>query len=365
MTKKGLYIHFPFCARKCPYCDFYSVSSLELIPAWVDALAKEVRHYAPLWAGQFDTVYVGGGSPSLLSGAGLKRLKEALSPLDLTDLCEFTLEANPEDVTEEGARHWQEFGLSRISLGCQSFDDRWLSTSLLRTHSAAQNVRAAEIIKEAKFDLSLDLIYGHPSQETQDWGSDLAAALKLQPAHISTYGLTVVPGTALAKSIADRLSPPPPPAEMQAEMFLISRQALAPYGYVRYEVSNFALAGHECQHNLKYWRTEAYLGLGPAAHSFDGQKRWANVSSLRRWLAAWERQEPALAFSEVIDEKAARLEKIMLGLRLAEGLPLALLENSPKLGGFIQSGHLYEDGGRIKPTEKGFLIADRLALELS
>lgn len=364
-ARPGLYVHVPFCVRRCPYCDFYSVSALDLIPRYVEALAREAAAAARIWAAPFETLYIGGGSPSLLNREGLQSLLKALSPLDLSGLREFSLEANPEDVSLEQADLWAECGVTRLSLGLQTLDERWLADVLGRGHTAADSLRAAEILRGRPYDLSFDLIYGLPSQKPEDWGADLIRAVELEPDHISTYSLTVEPGTPLARSIADRFLPPPPPQEKVADMFLISGQALTPKGYYRYEVSNFAKPGHESRHNLKYWRREPYLGLGPSAHSFDGSHRWGNVPSVRQWSTALASGSAARAFTETIDPQAAHLEKVMLGLRLPEGLPEEMLAAAPRLGEFIQSGHLIRIEGRIRPTEKGLLLADRLAVELT
>ncbi|MDR1044550.1 MAG: radical SAM family heme chaperone HemW [Candidatus Adiutrix sp.] len=361
----GLYIHVPFCARRCPYCDFYSINALELIPRYIEALAREARAAAPAWPEAFETLYIGGGSPSLLNREGLSGLWRALEALDLSALKEITLEANPEDVSPEQAELWAEMKVSRLSLGLQTLDERWLGEVLGRTHSAAQSRRAAEILRAQPYDLCLDLIYGLPAQEPEAWGADLLKAAELEPDHISTYGLTVEPGTALARSVSERLLPPPPPPEKQADLFLISSQALNAKGFYRYEVSNFARPGHESRHNLKYWRRQRYLGLGPSAHSFDGQKRWANLASVRQWISALSSGAAPRAFTEEIEAQAARLETLMLGLRLDEGLPESALAGAPKLRDYLESGYLIQSEGRIRPTEKGLLIADRLALEFS
>ena len=361
----GLYIHVPFCQRRCPYCDFYSVSALDLIPRYIEALAQEARQAAAKWAGPFETLYIGGGSPSLLNREGLEGLFRALEPLDISRVKEITLEANPEDVIEGQPELWAEKGVTRLSLGLQTLDERWLTDVLGRTHSLKQSYEAVEALKGKPYDLCLDMIYGLPAQEQEDWGADLIRAADLEPAHISAYSLTVEPGTPLARTIAEKLLPSPPPQDRLADMFLISSQALASRGFYRYEVSNFAKAGHESLHNLKYWRRAPYLGLGPAAHSFDGQKRWGNVHSVRQWASALSSGARPLAFEETIDARAAELEYIMLGLRLAEGLPESLVPASEALTGFIDSGHLIHSEGRIRPTEKGMLIADHLAVKLT
>jgi len=364
-AKPGLYVHVPFCVRRCPYCDFYSISALDLIPRYVEALGREAQAAAQTWTGAFETLHIGGGSPSLLNRDGLQGLLKALEPLNLSDIREITLEANPEDVLPEQADLWAECGVTRLSLGLQTLDERWLGDVLGRGHTVADSLRAAEILRDRPYDLSFDLIYGLPSQQPEDWGTDLIRAAELAPDHLSTYSLTVEPGTPLARTITDKFLPPPPPSDKVADMFLISGQALVSKGFYRYEVSNFAKPGHESKHNLKYWRREPYLGLGPSAHSFDGSRRWSNVSSVRQWATALAAGSEARAFTETIDARAAHLEKVMLGLRLPEGVPEALLASAPRLSEFIESGHLVRAEGRIRPTEKGLLLADRLAVELT
>jgi oxygen-independent coproporphyrinogen-3 oxidase len=310
-------------------------------------------------------LYLGGGSPSLLSREGLTGLLKALSPLDLSQLKEITLEVNPEDVFPEQVTLWAETGLTRLSLGLQSLDERWLGDVLGRGHTVEQSRAAVEMLKGRPFELSLDLIYGLPSQAPEDWGRDLLRAAELEPDHISTYSLTVEAGTPLARSIAEKHLPSPPPPDKVADLFLLSSQALNAKGFYRYEVSNFARPGHESRHNLKYWRRAPYLGLGPAAHSFDGQNRWGNLLSVRQWASALVSGVAPRAFEEKLDPKAIFLETVMLGLRLAEGLPAAVLDESPRLAEFIKSGHLVRTEGRVRPTEKGLLLADRLAVELT
>ncbi|MDR0882684.1 MAG: radical SAM family heme chaperone HemW [Candidatus Adiutrix sp.] len=361
----GLYIHVPFCARRCPYCDFYSISALDLIPRYVAALGREASQAAPAWPGPFETLFIGGGSPSLLNREGLTGLLAALAPLDLSGLKEITLEANPEDVSPEQADLWTETGVTRLSLGLQTLDERWLSDVLGRTHAVGQSLAAVETLRGRPYALAFDLIYGLPSQLVEDWGTDLSRAAELGPDHISTYSLTLEPGAPLARTIAEKYLPPLPPPELVADMFLISGQALAAKGFYRYEVSNFAKPGHESQHNLKYWRREPYLGLGPAAHSFDGHRRWSNPPSVRQWATALDSGADPRNLVEELDQPAERLEMIMLGLRLPEGLPEDRLASAPRLAEFIESGHLVRSEGRIRPTEKGLLLADRLAVELA
>ncbi len=361
----GLYVHVPFCVRRCPYCDFYSISALELIPRYVEALGREAAAAAKTWTGPFETLYIGGGSPSLLNRQGLLGLLEALKPLDLSRLREVTLEANPEDVGPEQADLWAEAGATRLSLGLQTLDERWLGDVLGRGHTVSQSLAAVETLRGRPYALSFDLIYGLPAQKPEDWGTDLNRAAELEPDHISAYSLTVESGTPLARSIAEKYLPPPPPPDLVAELFLISGPALAAKGFYRYEVSNFARPGFESLHNLKYWRREPYLGLGPAAHSFDGRRRWGNLRSVRQWLSALAAGAEPRAFTEEPDARAIQLETIMLGLRLVEGLPESQLPPGPALDRYVEGGYLARGEGRIRPTEKGLLIADRMAVDLS
>lgn len=361
----GLYVHVPFCVRRCPYCDFYSISDLSLIPRYVANLSREAELFAFAWPEPFETLYLGGGSPSLLNREGLTGLFKALSPFDLSQLKEITLEVNPEDVSSEQVALWAETGFTRLSLGLQSLDERWLGHVLGRAHTVEQSRAAVEMLKVWPFELSLDLIYGLPSQALEDWGRDLLRAVEFEPDHISTYSLTVEAETPLAKSIAEKHLPPLPSSDKVADLFLLSSQALNAKGFYRYEVSNFARPGHESRHNLKYWRRVPYLGLGPAAHSFDGQNHWGNLLSVRQWASALVSGVAPRAFEEKLDHKALLLETIMLGLRLAEGLPASILAKSPRLVEFIKSGHLVRTEGRVRPTEKGLLLADHLAVELT
>ncbi|MDR0355270.1 MAG: radical SAM family heme chaperone HemW [Deltaproteobacteria bacterium] len=357
----GLYVHVPFCSGKCPYCDFYSITALDLIPLWIEGLAREAALMAPLWPEPFDTLYLGGGSPSLLSDSELTALFEALSPLGVIKGSEATIEANPEDVTPEKAASWLSRGVNRISVGVQSFDVRWLHDSLNRRHTVEENYQAINAAAELGVSLSLDLIFGHAGQTPEEWAADLDKAANSWADHISAYGLTAAPSTLLGRALASGAAPKLPGEERSSELFMVTGEALAMRGFERYEVSNFARGGSVCRHNLKYWRREPYLGLGPSAHSFDGRRRWANASSVRRWAAALNRGERSLEFVEELTEQQIRLERIMLGLRLEEGLSVDLIEPSEKLTDLVENGFLTLVDSRLKPTPKGFMTADALA----
>ncbi|MDR1165586.1 MAG: radical SAM family heme chaperone HemW [Deltaproteobacteria bacterium] len=360
----GLYAHVPFCSRKCPYCDFYSVSALGEIGAFLEALAAEAKIVSRYWSGEFDSLYLGGGSPSLLSIEDLAALKKALSPLKISPKAEVTLEANPEDVTSEKARAWSDWGVTRVSLGVQSFSQEALVRALGRTHNHRHNHQAIAAIKKEGLALSLDLLFGWSGETLAEWEADLREALKAGPRHISAYALTPSPGTRLAEELATGARPPLPIDDAVADLFLLAGEILAGGGFTRYEVSNFAKRGQECRHNLKYWRRAPYLGLGPAAHSFDGVRRYANVASLDDWAQALSEGRTQRDFIEDIAPEQARLECLMLGLRLSEGFPPAMVKSADALDHLIGEGYLRYDGERVAPSEKGFLAADYLARTL-
>ena len=285
-----LYVHVPFCARRCGYCDF-AIAVRREVPsaAFADAILREWAAWkdAPRWGGarSLATLYFGGGTPSRLAPEALGRIIAGITadrPLDPG--AEVTLEANPEDVTAEAARAWAGAGVNRVSLGVQSFDPAVL-TWMHRTHTAEDVPRAVGVLREAGIsNLSLDLIYALPDSLQRDWARDLDQALALAPDHLSLYGLTVEQGTPLGRWVA-RGEVAPTAEGRYAEEFLLAHQRLTGAGYRHYEVSNYGRPGREAVHNSAYWRRAPYLGLGPSAHSAAGNRRWWNV---REW-AAWQR----------------------------------------------------------------------------
>jgi oxygen-independent coproporphyrinogen-3 oxidase len=324
-------------------------------------LDKEADLYAKDWPGPFDTLYLGGGSPSLLTVNDLKTLFEVLEKFPLAEGHEATIEANPEDVTREKVKFWKSLGLNRVSLGVQSFNPQWLNSSLARTHTVEDNKAAIETVAAEGLNLSLDFIFAHAGQSPQEWAAELDQAAATWADHVSAYVLTPAPGTALGRALAVGVAPKLPGEELTSELFLLTGEALAMRGFERYEVSNFARGGAVCRHNLKYWHREPYLGLGPSAHSFDGKKRRANTSSVRRWAQALSSGRTPLEFEETLTPEQVRMEEIMLGLRLSEGLPRELVKDSDKLADLIKDGFLAEVGQRLKPCPKGMLMADGLA----
>jgi oxygen-independent coproporphyrinogen-3 oxidase len=313
-----LYVHVPFCARRCVYCDF-SIAVRRRLPVgdYLAALSREVaRAGVP---GDADTVYLGGGTPSRLGAVGVAALVALLGLRRRP--AEFTIEANPEDVTPESVRAWTLAGINRLSLGAQSFDDRVLAW-MHRTHDAT---RIGEAVAAARHggvqNLSLDLIFALPEALGRDFSRDLDVAVALEPDHISLYGLTVEPGTALFRRVG-RGELSAAPEQRYEEEYLLAHERLSAAGYVFYEVSNAARPGREAAHNRSYWTLEAYLGLGPSAHSFDGTARWWNEPAYARWRRELEQGRSPVAGRELLNDHQRRLEEMYLGLRMREGIVL-------------------------------------------
>lgn len=365
----GLYVHVPFCRRKCPYCDFFSETELGLIPEWLTALGQEMtwyRDFAPV----FDTLYLGGGTPSLLAPEELAALwKGVFQNFQISSDAEITLEANPDDLTREKLGIYRDLGINRLSLGVQSFADKELAF-LGRRHDAARNFKALAWAREAGFaNLSLDLIYGLPGQTLQEWEKNLSQALDFQPEHLSCYQLTLAPGTLLARRQSQgRFRPLPEEAER--EFFLFTAEFLEDRDYWHYEVSNFARSAAYCsRHNLKYWRHLPYLGLGPGAHSFKGKRRWWNLESVKGYCQALRGGNRPVAGEETLTPEQLQLEALFLGLRTRHGVALEVVRQghpqTEMLQEAVAAGWIKIANNRVCPTREGLVLADRLALMLT
>ncbi len=282
LTSSGLYVHIPFCKTKCPYCDFYSVTDATLISAYLAALDAEARLYRDQFPA-FDSLFLGGGTPSWLGEAQLAALMKNLRRhFTFAPDSEITLEANPDDITADKLALFRDLGINRLSLGVQSFDEAELRF-LGRRHTARQTEAAIDLIRAAGFtNLGLDLMYGLPGQTLDAWLKTLETALSFAPEHLSCYQLTLAAETPLRTPMARRVARGElslPDEETQREFFLLTANFLTARGYLHYEVANFARQGPQagslchycCRHNLKYWTRTPYLGLGPAAHSFHGR----------------------------------------------------------------------------------------------
>jgi oxygen-independent coproporphyrinogen-3 oxidase len=372
----GLYIHIPFCVSKCPYCDFYSSTSLSAIPDFLNGLFKEMERYRH-WFGSFDTIYIGGGTPSLLTPKQLEGiLIEIRKNFHLTSTPEITMEANPADLNlhflRSILRSILEIGIHRINIGVQSFDERVLGF-LGRRHSANQARSAIEASREAGFDnIGLDLIYAVPGQEMDSWFDTLREALLFSPEHLSCYQLTLESETPLGKRF--RAGEFPAPGEgLQYEFFMKTSETLEGAGYTHYEVSNFARGfKYASRHNQKYWDHSPYLGLGPSAYSFDGTQRWWNHRSIDRYLDAINRGNFPVEGKETLTTENLKLEALYFGLRTKKGINLDDFKNQYACNLWCEKKEIWirlqEEGflslhnGRLSPTPKGFAIADSLAL---
>lgn len=375
----SLYLHMPFCAHKCHYCDFYSiVDTQDRQSAFTDRLVRELVALAPLTA-PLTTIFVGGGTPSLLHPAHWGRVLTALH--DRYDLSlvsggvgEFTVECNPESVSGELLGVLGAGGVNRVSMGAQSFDRRHLAT-LDRRHDPDRLPMAAEIIRDAGVArLSVDLISAVPGQSVEDWDRDLRAALDLGTEHLSAYTLTYEPGTAMTARLL-RGEFEKSSEDLEADLYEHTLATLRAAGLDRYEVSNYARPGAECRHNLAYWRQDGWLAAGPSASAHVRGWRWKNTPRLDDYLAGDDQGFAPVCELEEPDPRRALMDRLMTGIRLREGVDAGrATEDAERLGArravlaaidaSAGRGWLIAEKGRWSLTDAGFLFADRVAAEL-
>lgn len=357
-TTMKLYIHVPFCHSKCAYCDFYSTPRKEWMEAYTDALINEWRVRSETFDEGIDTLYFGGGTPSSLPTALLKRIIDTLD-LDTRLLREATIEANPEDVSPEWVRFIvNETPLRRISMGIQSFDDSELHT-VGRRHTAARAIEATETLRaEGIANISCDLIYGLPGQDMKSWKRSLSTLTGLRPEHISAYLLSYEPGTRLF-AMLDKGKIEETPDEVVEAMYTHLCEVTAKEGYRHYEISNFALPGQEAIHNSSYWDGSPYIGLGPGAHSWDGTKRSANPCNLKKYI-----EGNGSGVNETEDETIENLFNDMLITRLRTARGISLDEISEKFGKKMaetfkkESTPMIEDGRLILTPDHRYVIPE-------
>ena len=364
----GLYIHVPFCASQCPYCDFaFVVRKAHLAGRYARAVARELENRIPEVdpSPAFDTVYFGGGTPSSVPTQTLGKICEQIRKTAEVLLdAEITAEANPND--RAGFSALRDIGINRISLGFQALDDRDLKV-LGRLHDTADALSSFRIAREAGFEnISVDLIFGAPGQSTSAWQATLDRTIALGPEHISIYGLTVEPGTPFHRRVGKGQLELPSENE-QAEMYEGALDRLADAGYSQYEVSNFARPGYASRHNIGYWGGGPYLGVGLSAHSFiDGRRSW-NKRDLASYIEEVESFGSAIDGSETLSATDRFHEQVMLGLRRTEGVPEALLADGPSatpLGRLVSNRLLARSCGRVRLTRRGLLLADLVCAEL-
>lgn len=377
----GLYVHIPFCERKCVYCSFYSIESFANRDRFLAALLKEIEMSDPApianeGEGEASTIFFGGGTPSILSPEEINAILEALrGKFPVAADAEITMECNPGALNGEWLRGYRGAGVNRLSFGVQSFHDDDLHF-LSRIHTAAQAEENIRLVRSVFDNVSLDLIFALPNQTPERWHHNLERAVALGTDHISAYALIFEEGTPLnAMRIKGNVSPLD--VDTEADMYEETVGFLEGHGFRRYETSNYAKPGRECRHNIGYWERRSYVSFGPSAHSYARQgvlgERWANVSSLTAYLLAVESGQAPAASRERLTPEQGMEEIVMLGLRCrginlhdfrrAVGAELAVAAAGP-VAAMVKNGFATIDGERLRLTPKGAIFADRFALEI-
>lgn len=337
----GIYVQVPFCQAKCTYCNFHTgVFSNNLYSPYAAAVCREIAKYSDLLAAAgiaevsgatVDTIYVGGGTPSLLEPRALARVLDAIRAEFDCDLGEVTLEADPETITSEKAAAWRAAGFNRVSMGVQSVQDEELQAAG-RMHRREDTYRATQLLRDAGLvNISFDLIAGLPHQTDASWENSVEQLLSLRPEHASIYLMEIDEGSRLGREVLSggtRYSAPAlPDDDAMARFYEHACARLASAGYLHYEISNWGLPGFESRHNLKYWRREPYYGFGAGAHSFNGSQRWANAHDPAAYVAAIEQGRSCFEQLEQVSQQQALEEELFLGLRQLEGVDLARIES--------------------------------------
>lgn len=346
----GVYIHIPFCASRCYYCDFYSTTALGKREAYLSALEREIAARREEWKDGAKTIYFGGGTPSQLHAEDIVRLIEQIGAGQAEEI---TVEINPGDADLGYLKTLRQGGVNRLSMGVQSFHDERLRL-IGRRHNAAQAIQAVRLAREAGFEnLSLDLIYGLPGQTMDEYQEDIDQLLALQPEHISTYCLQWEEGTRLSQLLASG-SVQHLDEEVEMAMYDLLTARLKQAGYEHYEVSNYALPGYRSKHNSSYWNDTPYVGLGAGAHSYDGTTRSWNPSDIDRYIQGAEREQ------EWLDDTERYNEYIMLSLRTKEGAEIKRLRDPKVAEEYIAQGLLVKENGRVRATQQGLHILNRI-----
>src|SRR5687767_10754200 len=373
MSTAGIYIHIPFCRSRCSYCDFATgIFESTLSERYVKALVKEILCWHEIESPELiDTLYFGGGTPSLLSAEQLQEILEAIRTrfsISSDTAGEVTMEMNPGTVTPSLLQEFHQLGINRASFGAQSFDDRELAR-LGRSHTAAETRCTFEYLRNAGFDnVSFDLIAGLPGQSLEGWERNLDQALALNPEHLSFYLLEVHEGTPLAEHIRTGKQPQPD-ADLAAQMYELMLESASAAGYEHYEISNLCRPGFESRHNTKYWNGTAYYGFGCSAHSYDGEgERWANERNLLRYVEVIENGVEVVVERTELTPNDIRAEAVFLGLRLMRGLNARqyqnqfgvdlLSERRAELKQFREAGLVELDGDLIRLTRSGALLSN-------
>ncbi len=355
-----LYVHVPFCHRICPYCAFYKHRPEgNRYPAFVDAVISELRAATERWAVKPRTIYFGGGTPSMLPGPQWERLAEAFAEYtDLSELREWTIEANPRTFNAAKARIWSRIGIHRVSLGAQSLDAGVLRT-LGRDHTPDDVLQAFADLRNAGIEnLNIDLMFSIPGQSLASWEVTLDVALEAEPKHLSTYNLTYEEDTPFFERFQSGQWVANP--DQDAPFYEVTHERLRSAGFSHYEVSNFARPGWESLHNRAYWEGRDYLGLGPSAVSTVAGRRWKNLSDTREFVARMAVGQSVVHEEETLGAEEVRLERLSLQLRTREGIPRAWT-GGQALGPLLSEGLVEQRGERVRLTLSGMMLADEIA----
>ena len=382
----GIYIHIPFCHQRCPFCDFTLTTNApsKLMDDYIGAVCKEIEQKAS--STTLTSIYLGGGTPSILSISHLNFLLDALKKnFDWGNDLEITLEANPEDISVPRAQSWKQLGINRISLGVQSMDNQQLKR-LGRNHNENQVFEAFQLLREAKFhNISVDLMFGLENQTLQSWKNSLLKTIQLQPTHISTYNLTIEKNTKYNQEfLAGTLSLPSD--DLQSEMMMEKNLILEKYSFVPYEISNASIAQFESRHNMLYWTGKPYLGFGVSAHSFekmsrdannpcafDKYHRYWNTKNIPTYIQKIESGKSAIDSEEILDHHTHLTERLMTGLRLKNGVDLKNLESEglvlpekmkTQLSHLVENGFLMRENSMISIPTQHTPITNEILLRL-
>jgi len=370
----GIYIHYPFCKSRCYYCDFYTITDSSLKPPFYEALLYEISLRKDFLKQEpIETIYFGGGTPSLLDPAKVNQVLETIHKhFTVVDLPEITIEINPDDVSKYYARQLKQTQVNRLSLGIQAFYNYHLRL-MNRRHKVMGALKAVDTLQAEGYDnISIDLIYGLPEMTKAEWEKTLNKAVKMNIQHISAYHLTYEEGTVFDKlRKSGRLIPPD--EDISLWQFNTMTDFLENNDFIQYEISNFGKMGRFSKHNINYWQNKPYLGLGPAAHSFDGKSRYWNISDISKYLRI-ERKNDDIREKEILTSSDRFNEYLMTGLRTYWGIDIAHIKrhfpdkNSDELlktiGKYIESGHIKAEGKKYYLTRKGMFISDKITAEL-
>lgn len=372
MSSLGIYLHIPFCRSRCSYCDFATgLYKEELVHRYVSSLATELSSSHGWSDGKVDTIYFGGGTPSLLNTSQLETILNAIhANFSVEPQAEVTMEMNPGTVNLTTLKEFRGLGINRASFGAQTFDDEALAR-LGRSHTTQETLATYESLRSAQFDnVSFDLIAGLPGQSLAQWKANVAQGLALRPEHLSFYLLEVHSGTPLADHIRRGIQPEPDD-DLAGVMYEVMLEQSVRAGYEHYEISNLSLKGYESRHNTKYWTGEPYLGFGCSAHSYDGsRRRWSNDRDITRYLEAIEGGSPSMVEERELSDEDVRSEAVFLGLRLMKGFDTQKYreafgvdlqeEHRDELTRFQEAGLIEIENDWLRLTRSGALLSNEV-----